>query len=141
MFCREQFARFADHAEAFAQAGVELVAIGSGTGPFAEDFLEHMRALGHRADVRVLVDPQRQSYQAFAMKRGAFDVLKPTVWRASRRAMAAGYRQGMVRGDALQNGGAVVVDTSGRVRFAHVQAHAGDLVEPEVVLAVARKTG
>lgn len=138
MFCREQFARVAAHAEAFDQMDIEMVAIGNGSGPFALDFLSHMGARGHDG-VRTLVDPDRKVYASLGMKRTAFDLLKPRVWKASRRALASGMRQGATRGDPLQNGGVALIDTRGDVRFRHIEAHAGDLVDVNQLLDVTRR--
>jgi hypothetical protein len=54
------------------------------------------------------------------------------------RAWKKGFRQTARRGDALQQGGLLVVDRGGRILYAHRDSEAGDLASNEEVLAALR---
>lgn len=130
MFCREQSARLASRHDEIRARGAALYAIGNGTVPFARAFREEMPA-----SFPLFTDPSRQSYRAFGMRRRAVDFLKPSVLFGGHRAIRAGFHQTAVRGDALQNGGVVIVGTDGRVLYRHVESAAGDLADLDDVLA------
>jgi hypothetical protein len=60
---------------------------------------------------------------------------------AGRRAWKAGHKQTGTRGDALQNGGVVVVRKGGDVVYRHVERAAGDLASIDEVLAALKRAG
>jgi len=119
MFCREQVARFRQHYARFQAAGANLVAIGNGTPQMAADFVASFSV-----PFPVYTDPERSSYKLAGLKR-SFGLGVASIGRA-RRAMAAGHRQGRMQGDPWQQGGVLIIDTSGSVRWRHVDSSAGD---------------
>ena len=119
MFCREQVARFGKHHARFLAAGASLIAIGNGTPLMAADFVETFSV-----PFPVFTDPGRSSYKLAGLKR-SFGLGIASVGRA-RRAMAGGHRQGRTQGDPWQQGGVLIIDTSGSVRWHHVDSSAGD---------------
>jgi hypothetical protein len=137
MFCREQAVQVHRERERIRAAGAELAFVGSGTPAMARAFAED-----YRLEVPLYVDPSRKTYQALGMKRsGLLALLSPRVVAAALRALRGGFRQGPVRGDALQLGGALVVARDGRVTFRHVADDAGDHPPVEAVVAAAARAG
>ena len=130
MLCREHAVQLHRAKERIERAGARLVAVGSGRPAFVAGFRE---ATGF--DGEILCDPGLRSYRAAGLKRGLARTLGPRAWRAGRRALGGGFRQGATRGDPWQQGGVFVVATGGHVAYAHVSEHAGDNAPVEHVLA------
>jgi hypothetical protein len=110
--------------------GAQLIAIGNGHAHWARAFIEE-----EGVDFPVYVDPSRESYDVFGMKRGVFEGMNLRTLGHGRRARRAGFRQTAVRGDPTQNGGVVVFDENGDVVYAHVEAETGDLANLDDVIA------
>jgi peroxiredoxin len=88
-----------------------------------------------------LGDPEREGYQAIGLDRGgAREYIGPQLakgfLRAARKGAFAGNPQG---GDVAQRPGTFVVDTDGRVAFAHYSKDSADNPDTEELLAVLRK--
>lgn len=130
MFCREQCARLADRREEIESRGAQLIAIGNGNAQWARAFIE-----SENIDFPVFVDPSRQSYDAFGMKRGTSEVMTLKSLRHAARAMSRGFRQSATRGDPVQIGGVVVFDASGEMIYTHLEEEAGDLADLDEVIA------
>lgn len=135
MFCREQAARLGDRLAEIEETGAQLVAIGNGQARWAKAFIE-----AEHVDFPVYVDPGRRAYEHFGMKRSMLGVLAPKSVKHSFRAMSAGHFQTQTRGDALQNGGVVVVDPAGHILYEHIESEAGDLADLDEILAVLRES-
>lgn len=113
--------------------GARLVVIGNGGPSFIADFRE---VVGY--DGPLYTDPSLAVYEAAQLERGLSTLLRPgTVTRAF-GALRRGARQGMVRGDGLQQGGVLVVDTDGRVRYHHVSRYPGDNATPQDIASSLR---
>ncbi len=70
------------------------------------------------ARIRLLADPDRRTYEAFGIGRGAWwRVWGPGTVLAYARLAAAGRRIERHRGDPLQLGGDVVISPDGRVSY------------------------
>ncbi|MFZ9888368.1 MAG: peroxiredoxin-like family protein [Myxococcota bacterium] len=130
MFCREQVARLTRRYEEIRSMGAEICAIGNGAPPFAQAFREETGVT-----FPLYVDPERDAYRAFALRRRVTDMLNPHLFLAARRAQKAGFHQTAVRGDALQLGGVFILDASGATHFRHVERFAGDLADFEEIMA------
>ncbi len=89
----------------------------------------------------VIADPERTLYRALGARRPKpLWVLRPRVARAGVRALLAGERVGVTRGDdTLQLGADVVVDKDGQIAFLHLAADADDRTPPEELIAVLRR--
>jgi hypothetical protein len=128
MFCRELAAQVRGVTDRIEQKGARVVFIGNGTpamaGMFKEDF-----------DVRspLYTDPTLKVYQAADLKRGFGSILR-TIKNAP-RALAGGHFQGRTKGDPLQQGGVLVVDTKGEIRYRFASNEAGDHPNLEDVIA------
>ncbi len=118
---------------AIHEAGAELVIVGNGAPEFARAFRDELSL-----DVPLYTDPSRRTYQLAGFKRGVLATFSPKGMAHAARAMRKGFRQTARRGDALQQGGLLVVDRSGRILFAHRDNEAGDLVSNDEVLAALR---
>ena len=80
----------------------------------------------------VFVDPTRESYRAMGLHRGLR--IRGRLLRSAARALLAGHWQGATQGDALQQGGCLVLSAQGRVLYTHRDDTAGDHVEIERIL-------
>ena len=105
----------------FRERGAELVVVGNGTPAHAAQFRED-----ERLDFPLLVDPELRAYRAAGLRRGVLDTMGPRTFVGALRALRSGARQGAVRGDPWQLGGAFVIEPSGKVRFRHVCRDASD---------------
>jgi hypothetical protein len=130
MFCREQCARLVERQGDIEARGAQLIAIGNGRAEWARAFIE-----AEGVDFPVFVDPSRQSYDAFGMKRGTSKVMTLRGVGHATRATTQGFRQTATRGDPLQIGGVVVFDADGEILYTHVEEEAGDLADIDEVLA------
>ena len=88
----------------------------------------------------VIADPERTLYEALGARRPKpLWVLRPRVARAGLRALLAGERVGVTRGDdTLQLGADVVVDENGQIAFLHLATDAADRTPPGGLVAVLR---
>ena len=113
--------------------GVGVVLVGNGPVNALPAFVERMNLTARR--VTVVTDPSLASYRAAGLGRPrAFG------WRTpieTLHALGAGYWQRRRAGDALQLGGAFLVDETGRVLYHHRGRSPGDLADPnDIVQAV-----
>lgn len=120
----------------FEAAGVELAVIGQGTPAHARAFQED-----HGLDFRLLVDPDRKTYEAAGAKAASVtELLGPRVALKGLKAVV-GERvvQGRTIGHPAQLGGVLVVAPGGEVVWSHLANDAGDNPPNDEVLAAARK--
>jgi len=109
--------------------GAELHLVGNGNRHFAQAFREQFGITSP-----MWIDPERKTYAALRMKRGVVATLLSS-WSNRKRAMKGGFRQGLVRGDAWQLGGVLVVLPGGRVTYEYLSEAAGDHPAVDQVLA------
>ena len=88
----------------------------------------------------VIADPERTLYRSLGARRPKpLWVLRPRVAAAGMRAIIAGERPSVTKGDDTQQLGAdVVVDKDGEIAFLHLAADAADRTPPEELVAVVR---
>ena len=120
------------HAEEFEQAGAKLAVIGNGWPAMAKSWAEHN---GFPSSVAVLTDPSRKAYDLAGLKRSVAATLGPRAAMNFLRALRRGFRQGSIKGDAWQQGGALVVRPGGKVVFRHVSSAPGDHASASTLLA------
>lgn len=101
--------------------GAELVFIGNGSAFFARGFREEFAV-----PVPILVDPARESYRLLGMTRSVMASMNPRTLANAARAARAGFRQDSVEGDALQQGGVLVLRRGGEVAYRFLSGTAGD---------------
>jgi peroxiredoxin len=124
--CSEQVTELAPRLDELAGVGAGVVLVGSGTGDQRAAFVER-HALG-AAPVDVVGDEPLATYRAMGLARSLHAVFGPRALWEQARAMAAGHPHRGIAGDARQQGGALVVDRSGRVVLAHRNRSLGDHV-------------
>jgi peroxiredoxin len=138
--CAVQVAELAPRLDELARAGVRVVLVGNGTKEQLATFVER-QALGGAA-VEAVTDPSLRAYRALGLARSVWATIGPRALYEIARAMGAGYPHRSVEGDHRQQGGAVLVDARGVVRFSHRNrslgdhAAASDLVEAVLRLAI-----
>jgi hypothetical protein len=121
------------HVDEIRAAGADLVIVGSGGPFFAKGFAEHLE-MSH---VTILSDERVRAYALAGFKRGMATLLHPRSAVNYLRALKKGFRQGRTRGDALQQGGVMVVRPDGSVAYRFASDASGDHPPPaEIVAAV-----
>jgi len=92
-------------------------------------------------DALVIADPERTLYKALGARRPKpLWVLRPRVAAAGLRAVLAGERVSVTRGDdTLQLGADVVVDQDGQIAFLHLASDAADRTPPEELISILRR--
>ena len=116
--------------QAAQQKNARWIAIGSGTPRQAAE-------VAKKLDIHfpILCDPERQSYRITGMRKDFFSTFNPKAVGYLWRSLKGGNRQGSVQGAPFQQGGAMVVQTDGKLLFQFVSSAAGDNVDPEQMLA------
>lgn len=121
MFCRQQVAQLRDEIDEFRRLGAELVAVGNGSVEQAREFRE-----AEQLPFPLFTDPSLRAYRRAGLRHGLASSIDPRVALRGLQAMAGGFRQGAVQGDAWQQGGVFVVAPGGRLLYGYVSRHAGD---------------
>lgn len=129
LFCRQQIAELLPSVSRIRASGAELFIVGNGSVEEARTFQQE-----HQLPVTVLTDPTRQAYCALEMRSGLGTVLRPSVFLRSLKALRSGFRQSVVAGDPLQQGGVVVVGPGGTERYRFISRSAGDHPDPGAIL-------
>jgi len=136
VFCRQHALQLHRDREKFEEAGVSLVVIGQGQPRHAEHFMEEYGV----EDLNVLVDPSRGTYEMAGAKVATYDELfgPAVVAKGIAAAVKDKVVQGKTQGHAAQLGGVLVIDTGGRVVYAHMSDDASDVPPNSEVLEAAR---
>ncbi len=120
MFCRERAARFQDIRGELEPASLHF--IGNGLLGMAQDFAEQFSVTAP-----LYTDPKRSSYAALGLER-RFGLGVKSLARGA-RARSGGFKQGRTKGDPWQQGGVVLFDATGDVRWKSVDDGAGEQVD------------
>ena len=112
---------------------VGVVLVGNGPVTALPAFVSDMNLEGRRATV--VTDPSLVSFRAASLRRPRVHGLRAVV--ETLRALGVGYRQRRRAGDAMQLGGAFLVDGAGRVLYAHRGKSPGDLADPSDIVQAA----
>ena len=134
MFARQQAAALVGIKGILDSAGVDLVAVGSGSHAGARRFLVKLPFTGE-----MYVNRNLSAYRAFGLDRGLWKTLGPASLFRGIRAMSDGFRQGRTDGDLWQQGGVFVLGQGEMLLFQHRNAFAGDHADLDAVLAAARE--
>lgn len=129
MFCREQVAQLRHINPRIEDAGAEITVVGNGNVSQAKAFTDE-----RELPFRLLTDPGLRSYKAARLKRSVTSTFRPALVTHGLRAMKSGFRQGMMQGDALQQGGALVVSAGGDLLYRQSSETAGDHVDPDALV-------
>jgi len=127
MFCRELAAQVRGVSDRIESKGAGVVFIGNGNATMAAAFKEDF-------DVRLplYTDPSLEVYKAAQMHRGMGGIWKSIGYAP--RALFSGHFQGRTQGDAMQQGGVLVVDPNGGVRYRFVSDAPGQHANLEEVI-------
>ncbi len=110
IFCFEHATELLAHRERISNHGAQIVFIGNGNPAHALEFMGELRLTEG-----VYTDPARKLYRAFAMHHGLRRTLNLQTRKNARRASFNGFRQTGIKGDPWQQGGNVVLDSSGNL--------------------------
>lgn len=134
MFCRLQVAELLPIVPELEKLGARVVGIGNGTVEQAQWFVKE---LGIR--FAILTDPTLKVYQRASFLRGVASTLTPRALLAGIKAAASGHFQGLsVKGDALQQGGVLIVRPSGELAYSFSSDFAGHRPDPDSLLEALR---
>lgn len=122
--CAEQMKELSPRLGDLAHAGIRTVLVGNGTPAQLADFVERHALRG--APVEAATDPSLGLYAALELRRSAWATLGPRALVEIARAMTAGIPHRPVEGDSTQQGGVLLVDGRGIVRFFHRNRSLGD---------------
>jgi peroxiredoxin len=135
LLCREQVAQLRPHIPEIREAGGDLVVVGTGKPYFAEPFRKDLGIL----DVEVYIDPDRRAYDLAGFRRSVSALLHPrAVWHYI-RAFFAGHRYDGMQGDALQQGGVLVIASDGTIVFRFASKVSGDHPKVERILSAVKE--
>jgi len=129
VFCKQQLAEISPLLDRVQRVGARIVVIGQGSIEEARVFRDT-----EKLTLPLLTDPSRASYCALDMRRGLTSVLRASVVVRAWSTWRAGFRQSHVAGDALQQGGVVVIAPGGVERFRFISREAGDHPAPADIL-------
>ena len=113
--------------------GVSVVLVGNGPPQALGAFTRDLNLDGRR--VTVVTDPSLASYRAAGLRRPRMHGPRAVI--ETLQALGAGYMKRRRAGDAMQLGGAFLVDDAGRVVYHHRNKTPGDLADPSDIAHVA----
>ena len=135
--CAEQMTELSPRLSDLAHAGVRSVLVGNGTSEQLAAFVERHALQG--APVEVVTDPPLGLYSALELRRSAWATIGPRALVDMARAMTAGIPHRPVEGDKTQQGGVLLVDGRGIVRFFHRNRSLGDHADTSDLVEAALK--
>ena len=142
--CAEQVTELAPRLDELRDAAVRTVLVGNGEPEMIDAFVERY-ALGDKA-CEIVTDPSLAVFRAAGLLRSAWATLGARAIVDMARAMGQGQHHRGVEGDRWHQGGALLVDTGGRVVVYHRNESLGDhlpasdLVEAALALLVRKSS-
>jgi hypothetical protein len=119
--------------DSIGATGAELYVIGNGTPNFIEGFREQTKF-----DGPIYTDPSLAVFHAAQLKRGVLKTFNPLALGPTVGAFIRGHRQGRTQGDTWQQGGVLVIDKGGRVKWHHASERPGDNASAADIVAALR---
>jgi len=114
----------------FEKLNVRVVVIGNGFANFIDGFRNDT---GFQGDL--FTDPSLKTYQLLDFKKGVKTLLGLKTFKTALHALSTGYGQKGIQGDALQQGGVVVIHPEDNPVYFYASNEAGDHAPLEEVLA------
>lgn len=135
--CWEQTDALAARLPELARLDLPVAFVGLGSVEALARFVEGVRLRGSTA--RFFTDPDGGAHRAAGLSRSGWGTFGPRAVASALRGYARGFgaRRRADDGDVLQQGGALVVDGAGALRFAHRGRHPGDLAAASAVVEAA----
>jgi hypothetical protein len=121
--CAENVSELLPRLPELRRLGLRVALVGSGAPADVGPFVAHAGLQGRAVDL--FVDPSLAAYRAAALARSAWATYGPASLYQMARSMVRGHRHARRCGDALQQGGTLLVDHRGRLAFYHRNASAG----------------
>lgn len=118
------------HQKEFEDRDASLYVIGSGLPQYIEGFRETTGYTG-----QVFTDPSLKVFDKAQMVRSRLASLRPRSITNGFKSQKKGLRQGKVRGDAWQQGGALVIGRGGHLLYQHQSTAGGDNAGTEELLS------
>jgi hypothetical protein len=106
---------------AFEKRNARLVVIGNGNPHFIKAFREETGYAG-----LLYTDPSLETYKILQLKSGVGSLMGFKSLKQGIRAMRSGYLQTSIQGDALQQGGAVLIGPGDVLHYLYRNKEAGD---------------
>ncbi|MBI9087180.1 MAG: redoxin domain-containing protein [Desulfobacterales bacterium] len=120
-----------DRAAVFHQTGASIVLVGLGTTDQSERFKAEFNL-----KFPIICDPKGELFETYGLKRtGVLGLVSPLLILKGLGAMADGYTMGVPQGDVRRLSGVFIIDTQGRIRFAHRGKNPADHPETDDLLA------
>ncbi|MBF0226326.1 MAG: AhpC/TSA family protein [Desulfobacterales bacterium] len=113
----------------FEQRNTQMVVIGNGAPNFIKAFKEDTGYTG-----KLYTDPSLETYKALNLKRSVGSLFGFKSLKEGIKAVGSGYLQKSVQGDALQQGGAVIISPGGVLNYVYRNNEAGDHPPIEEIL-------
>ena len=113
--------------------GVNVILVSNGPPAALAAFVRTMSL--ERRRVTVVTDPSLASYRAAGLRRPRMHGLRAAI--ETLQALGEGYRLHRRAGDAMQLGGAFLVDDAGRVVYHHRNERQGDLADLNDIIQAA----
>jgi alkyl hydroperoxide reductase subunit AhpC len=114
-------------------AGIDVVLVSSGSPEQAESFRHDFEV-----PFPIVCDPECVLFKKYGLRDMNWrDYCSPLMLLKVVRVMSEGYGYKSGEGSSSQLGGVFLVDTGGRVRFAHIAANAADHPSPREIIQAA----
>jgi hypothetical protein len=107
-----------------------MIVIGNGSPSFIAGFRDETGWPGP-----IYTDPTLAAYREAELVRSVGATLDPRSLGQAARALFRGQRQGRTQGDQWQQGGVLVVEPSGTVRWRHASGRPGDNASVKQIIA------
>ena len=118
------------HIKAFQDKGATLNVIGNGLPQYIEGFRDTTGYTG-----AIYCDPSLEVFAKAQLVRSIRGTFGLKSVRNGIGNLKRGMRQGKTQGDALQQGGALVISSGGEVLYQHQSQAGGDNIAPRVLLS------
>jgi AhpC/TSA antioxidant enzyme len=122
--CAEHVALMCARVPELVRLGIAVVFVGNGASQFIAGFVERNQLGGQ--PVELVTDPSLRSFAALALVHSRGSLVSPRALLNFLRGRLAGFRHHGIEGDSLQQGGVLLVDRGGVVRYLHRDHAAGD---------------
>ena len=131
-FCREQAVQLHRSKAQFEDMGIQVVLVGLGTPYRAKAFRKQFFL-----SFPIICDPEKKLYQTYGLGRSSVTRLaSPAFLLKGLKALSRGYTPSVPRGDVMQLPGVFLIDTAGKIRYAHYSKDPSDNPTIETLLAL-----
>jgi peroxiredoxin len=140
--CAEHIGIIVPRVPELVRLGIAVVFVGNGAPQFIDAFIERNGLVGQ--PIETVTDPKCKTFDALELEHKKTAMLSPRGVANVMRARLAGYRQTAIEGEPFQQGGVLLVDRDGTIRYLHRDRTIGDHAPmPDVMdaaLALAAKS-